>query len=454
MIPLRIGRAFYFHGKGEPQAYTPREPMDVRRPREDRIMLVLGWLAAGLLVAVPLAVTPDLIDRYRVIKESLSRVHAILGGLGLVAAFALACTTRFREMMRERAVAGVVLAGMAWAAVTTLTSTQRAYSAESLTTFVACVLIFVATWYAAPRIGLLVLDLLVPVVLLNALLATLQEYAIYQPFHSAPGVDNHMRATALLGNPNIVGSYMALMAVIFAATAIRSSGARRVWQAFGAVVAAAGVLVSQTRTAVIALVAGVILLAIGRSLKRTLIVATAFGAILGIAAALRMPAITNLAKLPQKIQKRGVMAATSGRLLPVLVGMEMIRDRPLTGQGPGTFKAQYMPYAVPVIDGKRLPPGILSLNFGEAHNDHLQLIAETGIPGYLLFLALVVVLVRSIRTTSRRDSREQVARTMIVPLAGTLLVLCLAQFPLYVPITRHLVVTMAGLLLGWSRTSS
>lgn len=263
-----------------------------------------------------------------------------------------------------------------------------------------------------------------------------------------------MRATALLGNPNIVGSYMVLMAVIFAAAAVRSGGARRAWQAFGALTAATGVLVSQTRTAVIALVAGVFLLAIGRSMKRAIIVLTAVVALLGIAAALKMPAITKLLKLPRTVAARGVMYATSGRALPALVALEMIRDHPVTGLGPGTFKAQYMSYALPVIDGRQLPAGIVSVNYGEAHNDHLQIVAETGFPGYLLFLALVVVLVSRIRATQGRDPRERVARGMIVPLAGTLLVLCLAQFPLYVPITRHLLVTMAGLLMGWSRTSS
>jgi O-antigen ligase len=428
--------------------------MEARPRREDRIMAALGWLTVVLLVAVPLAVTPGLIDRYRVIKESLSRAHGILAGLGLVVALAFAGTTRFREMLRERAVVAVAGCGVLWAIVTTVVSTHRAYSMESLITFLTGVLVFASAWYAAPRIPLLALDLLVPVVLLNTLLVTLQEYGIYQPFHSDPGVGPHVRSTALLGNPNIVGSSMVLMAVIFAAAAVRSGGARRAWQAFGALTAAAGVLVSQTRTAMIALVAGVILLAIGRSVKRAVIVVAAAAALLGIATALRMPAITKLLALPQAIAARGVVYATSGRVLSALVALEMIRDHPVTGLGLGTFKAQYMPYAVPVIDGRQLPPGIVSVNFGEAHNDHLQLIAETGFPGYLLFLALVVVLVSRIRATPGRDPREQVARGLIVPLAGTLLVLCLAQFPLYVPITRHLLVTMAGLLMGWSRTST
>lgn len=138
--------------------------------------------------------------------------------------------------------------------------------------------------------------------------------------------------------------------------------------------------------------------------------------------------------------------------MPILAALEMARDRPLTGLGPGTFKYHYMPYKVRAA-GKHphVVRHAMSENFGEVHNDHVQLIAETGVVGYLLFLATVAVLIRRIRTAESPETRPQIARAMIVPLAGTLLTLCLAQFPLYVPIVRHLIVTMAGLLTGWSR---
>jgi hypothetical protein len=42
-------------------------------------------------------------------------------------------------------------------------------------------------------------------------------------------------------------------------------------------------------------------------------------------------------------------------------------------------------------------------------------------------------------------------RAIAIPAAIALLVLCLAQFPLHVAATRQLVVTLAGLIVGWSR---
>ncbi|MGZ5444404.1 MAG: O-antigen ligase family protein [Thermoanaerobaculia bacterium] len=426
--------------------------MEASPDRNDRITLALGWLVAACLLIVPLAVTPDLIDRYRVIKESLSRAEAILGAFGLIVALTLTGSGRFREILRERALVAVVGAGVAWAIVTTLVSTHRAHSVESLVTFLTCVLVFVTAWYAAPRIRLLVLDLLVITVLINVVLVALQEYGMYQPFPTSLSFEHHVTTTGLLGNPNIVGSYMALVTVIFVVAAARTHGARRLWYAFGTLCAAAGVLLSQARSAVIALVAGLLLFAIGASVKRAASTVAAMAALFAIGAALDLPAVTRLLSLPRTVAQNGLDVATSGRLMPILAALEMARDRPLTGLGPGTFKYHYMPYKVRAA-GKHphVVRHAMSENFGEVHNDHVQLIAETGVVGYLLFLATVAVLIRRIRTAESPETRPQIARAMIVPLAGTLLTLCLAQFPLYVPISRHLIVTMAGLLTGWSR---
>ena len=415
-------------------------------------MNALGWVATLSLPLIGLAVTPGLIDRYRVIKESLSRAEGIIGLFLIVIAVSYAGSERLREMLRERAVAAVLAAGVFWAVLTTLLSTHHGHSIDALATFLGCVLVFVFVWYAAPKISLLILDLLVPVVLINTTLAAMQEYMFYQPFDSHPDMPRHLQATGLIGNPNIVGSYMVLATIIFAAAAIHVHGWRKWLYIVGALGATTGVLVSETRTAVIALVAGLLLLAIGRSIKRALAIGAALVVLFVTAYALRVKVVREVLELPRVVRIAGIEKVSSGRITPILTALEMTRDRPLTGMGPGTYPYHYMPYKVRTTENYRFR-SIVNMNFGEAHNDHVQLLAETGIPGYLLFLAAVLILVRAVRRTSSDDPRALVARRMIVPLAGTLLILCLAQFPLYVPITRHLMVTMAGLLIGWSRLS-
>lgn len=416
------------------------------------MMIALGWLATVALALVPLAVNPDLIDRYRVLKESLVRAEGIIGGVLLVAALAFCGTDRFREMLRERAVVCVVVAATLWAVVTTLLSTHRAHSMESLVTLLTCVLVFITAWYAARRVSLVVLDLCVPVTCVNVALVALQEYGIYQPFYFDDEMSEHMTATGLIDNPNIVGTYMTLVALVFAAAALRLPGWRRWLYGFGALVAIGGVAVSLTRTALIALVIGLLLLAVGRSLKRAAFVVAAVALLLGAGVYVGNPTLMRVLSLPRLARTESLEIVTSGRAAPIAAALQMFRDQPITGVGPGAFKFHFMEYKVRVVQS--LPVmlrGTTGTNFGEAHNDHVQLLAETGLPGYLLFLASVTVVVRAVRRGTRGDARQRFARDAIVPLAGALLVLCLAQFPLYVAITRHFLVTMAGLMIGWSR---
>lgn len=428
-------------------------------------MGALATLVTVTIAVVPFAVTPDLLDRYRVLKESIVRGEGILAGVLLAAALAFTGSKRFRELLRERAVTAVAAAGVAWAIITATVSTHRVHSIDSLVTMLTCALVFLAAWYAAPRISLLVLDLLVPAVIANVALATVQEYGIYQPFYNDPLLPTHITATGLIDNPNVVGSYMTLAAVTFAAATTAVRGWRRWLYVFGAAWAIGGVLVSQTRTALIALIFGLLLLAVGRSVKRAAVVLAAVAVLFGSGVVLRNPAVMSVLAIPERARTESIEVATSGRAAPIAAGMQMFLDHPVTGVGPGAFKYHFMAYKTEIV--QRFPRalrGTTATNFAEVHNDHVQLLAETGLPGYALFLAFIVVGIRAVRVpdsldslsmaekgVARLDVRASAARAIVIPLAGTLLVLCLAQFPLYVPTTRHLLVTLAGLLIGWSR---
>lgn len=414
-------------------------------------MFVLAALTTAAVLLVPMAVTPEHIDRYRVLKESLARATGVLSGVLLVAAVAFGGTERLRTMLRRREIAAVAAAGSVWMLLATALSTHRANSLDSLVTFLTSLLIFIAVWYAAPRISLVLLDLLVLVVAVNVALATAQAYDRWQPFRVSPLDPKHMGTTGLIDNPNVLGSYLALVAVILTVAAIRVRGLRGGLYAFGALCATWGVLVSETRAALIALAAGFLLVGIGRSVKRTVLIGVPIVLLFALGAMLQVPAVMRVLELPRTVREQGLEVASSGRMAPVLAALEMARDRPLIGVGPGAFRFHYMPYKLRILDDYgRLLRGTFGTMFGEVHNDHVQILAETGVIGYALFLAAVVVLVRAVRSAPRDDPRGRVVSALALPLAGTLLVLGLAQFPLYVPVTRHLLVTMAGLLAGWS----
>jgi O-antigen ligase/tetratricopeptide (TPR) repeat protein len=69
-------------------------------------------------------------------------------------------------------------------------------------------------------------------------------------------------------------------------------------------------------------------------------------------------------------------------------GSGIVRDHPLLGTGLGTWLHAFRPYIAPPIDG-----GI----WDHAHNDYLELAAETGLVGCAMALLFVIAVVRALR---------------------------------------------------------
>ena len=69
--------------------------------------------------------------------------------------------------------------------------------------------------------------------------------------------------------------------------------------------------------------------------------------------------------------------------------IEMFKERPIFGFGPGTYAFEYAPFQEP----ENLT--IISTNFGDmgnAHSEYLSALSETGAIGLLLFLVMIIVL--------------------------------------------------------------
>ena len=87
--------------------------------------------------------------------------------------------------------------------------------------------------------------------------------------------------------------------------------------------------------------------------------------------------------------------SVKGRLLIWQTALEMIATHPMTGVGTGTFGAQYQHYRARIFD--RLPDPAATYpasepsynEAGQAHNEYLQLAAESGLVGLALFLGLI-----------------------------------------------------------------
>lgn len=412
----------------------------------------LAWLTVATLLVIPLAVTPGRYDVYRVFKELLLRAEGILAGVLLVAALLFCWSRQGVRALRDSVTVRIAAAAVAWTVVTTLTSTNRLLSVETAVSIACAALVAIGAWFAAPRNGLIAIDMVAVAVVVNTAIAALQAYGIWQPIEMRKEIQGHLKTTAFIGNPNEVGSYLALAGVILLAAAMKAPPIRR--RLYGAtfIVSIAGVLISQTRTAMIALAFGVLFLAGRRSLRAAFMVVVIGAIAIASAAALRLPGVIRLLAVPRLALEGEWQEASSQRIPAFLAAVEMFRDRPLLGLGPGTYGVHYLPYKLRVIDEypAELSTGA-AVNFGETHNDHLQILAESGVLGYAIFIAALVALARLARRRSVSDDpRAAIAHIFAVPFAVTIAILMLAQFPLQVASMQHLILTMAALGDRWS----
>lgn len=182
----------------------------------------------------------------------------------------------------------------------------------------------------------------------------------------------------------------------------------------GAVILSAALLtaalaLNQTRAVLLALAAAVPAAAFEAPRLRRLLL----GVLLGLAA---LAGVWELMPTGGRTL-RGLMTGTSSpahraRLVLWKEALGMAAERPLTGVGPGGFRAAFE-RRVPAnpLDGERV--------WGSAHNLYLHQLAERGVPGLLLLLALFTAFYAGARRAwrERRDAPALWALTASVAFA-------------------------------------
>jgi O-antigen ligase len=127
----------------------------------------------------------------------------------------------------------------------------------------------------------------------------------------------------------------------------------------------------------------------------------------------------------------------SSRLAIIRDGLRMVRARPWLGWGLGTFADVYPAFR----------SYYSNLIMNAAHNDYLQALVETGLIGFLAWIAFVVLLFRTgIRKVEnwRREARASMALAALVGCTG-LLVHGLCDFNLRIPANAALFFVLAAL---------
>ncbi|HUO84520.1 MAG TPA: O-antigen ligase family protein [Thermoanaerobaculia bacterium] len=369
----------------------------------------------------------------------------------------------WRNPLRQVPALAIPLAAVLWTSIATVFSTRRGVSLETLqfvtaAAAVAATALFLAA--AAARRGssaagrLPGLWIAIALALINGLVLTSQ-WLGWKPLELDPRyISHHLGRTALIGNPNEVGTFMIAPALAALVLAMVSRGRMR-WVAGGTAAALALFLVlSGTRTAVAAFLAAIFALTLTISLRRALLISVAAVGILAVSVIVS-PRFLRFDVITDAIERRDMDVLLSGRVVAFTTAADMARQRPLIGLGPGTFSNHYFQWKIQAQEQhpRLLFSGSAAKNFGEAHNDHLELVIEGGVPAYLLFLAALVTLGSG---SFRRKPvgaliEARFARACAFPLAVALFVVTLAQFPLQVAGPATMFLYLGSLICSWSR---
>jgi hypothetical protein len=88
------------------------------------------------------------------------------------------------------------------------------------------------------------------------------------------------------------------------------------------------------------------------------------------------------------------------------------------------------------------------------HNEHLQILAEEGLPAYVMFLAAIAFVGSRSFLRHQTDAPDTAifARSLALPLAAAFFVLTLSSFPLRLAAPTVSILFLSALVVAWSET--
>lgn len=223
------------------------------------------------------------------------------------------------------------------------------------------------------------------------------------------------RASGPLEDPNDLAYFLVVAVPMLLAVlpSIRRSGnGVRILAALVAATLVAGAVATLSRGGMLALTAAVGWLLLRRALSpRVLAGALAVVALLGLtAASLAGPA------LAKALGEKSFIAGSNvdARELRWQAAARMLSENPVLGVGPGGFRSEYVAASHNAEIGEQTPV---------AHNMYLEVAAELGFPGLVLFLGLIVLAAvateRAMRASSDRRPMVAVQAALIAVLVAS-----------------------------------
>lgn len=252
------------------------------------------------------------------------------------------------------------------------------------------------------------------------------------------------RVEATFPHPNPFGTYLAMFSLYLLGIQIRESSKIR----FGAIVIMlTAIVLSGSKGTYLAILIAAPLAYLGipkQSLKKpmlqTLLLATATGlsvACIFFLTPFLQDKIDFGTNLFEKVARVGALeSSATDRIEFWRVSLELLKNRPLTGYGYGTFfAAHYIEYQVNETYTRF------------AHNHYLQLAAELGLPGIGLFIGFMVASLRLTIKQLKKQSKNLLFAGSLAACAIFLLHV-LIEFSWNFPAVPIVFFALAGLVVG------
>lgn len=268
------------------------------------------------------------------------------------------------------------------------------------------------------------------------------------------------------GNPEYLAGYLAPIALLAGGLALSQTN-RTARYAAGAVCALAAipVFLSGARGALVGLIVGTLVLWMGAraALHFRLSISPRLVATVGTMVALAAiifafaPRDTAVGRWRNRLLDAANPHSGSirERIVFNLVGLEIVARQPIVGVGPGRFGVEFYPAFLRLVERDQgVGMAVVARDFNggvaeHAHNDWLELWAETGSVGLATWLwivaAFAVAIVRCVRNRSAPADDKVLLVTLASAITG-LLVNALFNFPLHEPVRAALF----WMLLAWS----
>ena len=307
---------------------------------------------------------------------------AKVGGLLLAISWFAVITRRSRPhsdfLVQHPMVSGALVAFLGWVALSQLWADESAQALEGLfrLSLNALIVLIVFTAVRTPRqaIGLS-----------SAFVAGATIAAVYGLlFVARVDVDETARLSGGLDNPNELAAILvsAMALALGLAAALRRAPLARIAAMIAAGLCIAGVFLTGSRGGLVALaVALLAFLVIGSGFRGRFLLVTAAVALAGLG-------YYNYLATPEQTERITSDTTGTGRTDLWVVGWRMVEDEPLHGIGARNFQTSSPHYL--------LEPGVIQeakLFIGESpkvtHNTYLEIWAELGVVGLVLFLFVI-----------------------------------------------------------------